>query len=100
MRAVFPAIAFAALSLSLGFSVVMAPPAKGELAVVFPPLTDEMTAWAIVRSAGAQMVGPTQFPNIVVAYAPDQRSQDRMRQLGALFFLAAKGLCSTPAQQV
>lgn len=97
MRSVIPAMAFAAISSSLAFAATMAPPERGELAVVFPAFTDEMTAWSIVRAAGGQVVGPTHFSNIVVAYAPDNATRDHMREMGALFFLAAKGLCSTPA---
>lgn len=100
MRSALPALAFAALTATLGIAATMAPPDTGVLAVVFPVMTDEVTAWSIVQSAGGQVVGPTQYSNIVVVYSPDIATRDRMRQLGALFFLAAKGLCSTPAQQV
>lgn len=82
------------------FAGTMLPPRTGEMAVVFPVLTDELTAWALVREAGGLLVAPTQLPNVVVAYAPDDSFQDRVRSLGALFFVAAQGLCAPSRQDV
>ncbi len=93
-KQMLPAVVFAMLSLGVGFTLTMAPPARGEIAVVFPPTTDEVTAWSLVREAGGLIVGPTRFSNIVVAYAPNENFQHRARQLGALFFTAARGLCA------
>lgn len=94
-----PAVLFALLSAGAVVGVTMAPRSTGEMAVVFPPLTDELTAWAIVREAGGLIVSPTQLSNIVVAYAPDDQFQNRVRKLGALFFVAARGLCGPAAVQ-
>lgn len=67
------------------------------MAIVFPPNTSEVVAWSLVQQAGGLVVGPTTLPNIVVAYAPDEHFQTRARQLGALFFVAARGLCASVA---
>ncbi|MET3928093.1 hypothetical protein [Devosia sp. 2618] len=67
------------------------------MAIVFPPNTDELAAWSVVQQAGGLVVGPTALSNIVVAYAPDEEFQTRARQLGALFFIAARGLCASVA---
>ena len=97
LRALLPAALLALATASIAVGATMAPPATGQMAVVFPPLTDELTAWAIVHEAGGLVVGPTTLANIVVAYAPDDQFQNRARQLGALFFVAAQGLCASVA---
>lgn len=94
-----PAVLLALFSAGAVAGTAMAPKAVGEMAVVFPPLTDEITAWAIIRQAGGLIVSPTQLSNIVVAYAPDDQFQTRVRELGALFFVAAKGICGPVAVQ-
>jgi|GEM_PF-1041668 hypothetical protein len=88
-----PAILFAAFS-ALALATPMPAPERGEMAIVFPPFTSEETAWALVRQAGGSLVAPTRLPNVVVAYAPDSGFQQRMSEMGALFFLAAAGLCA------
>lgn len=88
-----PAILFAAFS-AFALAAPMPAPGKGEMAVVFPPFTSEETAWALVRQAGGSLVAPTRFPSVVVAYAPDSGFQQRISEMGALFFLAAAGLCA------
>lgn len=94
LRDFVPAILFSALTVATILSATLAAPPKGEMAVVFPPMTSELTAWALVREAGGMIVSPTQLSNIVVAYAPDETFQTRVRALGALFFLTATGLCA------
>ena len=94
MRQFAPALIFSTVSFVLIAAFMLAPQAKGEMAVAFPPCTSEETAWSIVRQAGGYAVGPTQLPNIVVAYAGDADFQRRARDLGALFFLNATGLCA------
>ena len=93
-RDFLPAVVFTLLSGVVVFTATMQPPAKGEMAVVFPPATSELTAWALVRQAGGLIVSPTRLSNVVVAYAPDTGFETRVRQLGALFLFAAKGLCA------
>lgn len=94
MRQFAPALMFSTLSVVLVIAFMLAPKAKGEMAVAFAPFTSEQTAWAIVRAAGGYAVGPTRLPNIVVAYADNADFQQRARSLGALFFLKASGLCA------
>jgi hypothetical protein len=71
-----------------------APPARGEVAVVFPPGTSEQSAYHAIRQAGGRFVAPTRLGNIVVAHADDPAFADRVRGLGALLLLAAHGLCA------
>ena len=92
--AFIPAIGFALFVGLLFVTQTMAPPARGQMAVVFAPLTDELTAWALVRQAGGLVVGPTRLPNVVVAFAPDDAFAARITGLGALFTLSARGLCA------
>ncbi|MBE7732336.1 hypothetical protein [Devosia faecipullorum] len=72
----------------------MRAPETGEMAVIFPPFTTEETAWAIVRDAGGAFVAPTRIPNIIVAHTNDTGFQRRVQEMGAIFFLAANGLCA------
>lgn len=88
-----PALLFAAFS-AAALAAPMHAPETGEMAVIFPPFTTEETAWALVRDAGGAFVAPTRIPNIVVVHAPDDGFQHRMRDMGAVFFLAANGLCA------
>lgn len=88
-----PALLFAAFS-ALALAAPQRAPETGQMAVVFPPFTSEETAWAIVRQAGGSLVAPTRLPNVVVAHAADSGFQTRVGALGALFFLAATGLCA------
>lgn len=88
-----PALLFAAFS-ALALAAPLRAPETGEMAIVFPPFTSEETAWAIVRQAGGSLVAPTRLPNVVVAYASDSGFQERISALGALFFVAATGLCA------
>ncbi len=94
MRDFLPAIAFSILASLAAFSTTMAAPETGEMAVVFPPFTEETHAWAIIRAAGAQVVAPTQIGNVVVVHADQADFQTRARVLGALFFVKAEGLCA------
>ena len=71
-----------------------APPSEGEMAVVFPAGTSEQSAYYTILQAGGRFVGPTRLSNIVVAYGADTGFADRVRAAGALFLLAAHGLCA------
>lgn len=99
IRDFVPAIAFTLLFTGTVYGATMLPPPAGEMAVVFPLMTSELTAWALVREAGGLIVAPTKLPNVVVAYAPDETFQSRVQSLGALFFFAAKGLCAPAAER-
>lgn len=88
-----PAFAFALLSAAL-LAAPQAADDMGEMAVIFPPFTSEITAWDRVREAGGYVVGPTRFSNIVVVYTDDPAFKHRVSQLGALWFTQATGLCA------
>ena len=94
MRQFLPAVLFSVGAAAIGLQGIIATPARGAVAVAFPPFTSEATAWAIVRDAGGSLVGPTRLPNVVVAFAPDAQFQERARALGAWFFVNAPGLCA------
>ncbi len=94
-----PALLLSAFVLVVAGMAAYAPPARGEMAVVFPPGTSEQSAYGAIRAAGGSFVGPTHFDNIVVAYASDTGFADRVRATGALLLLAAHGLCApTPPE--
>lgn len=92
--AVFPALVLSAFVFVTAAAAAYAPPGRGEMAVVFPPGTTETSAYYAVLAAGGRFVGPTHLGNIVVAYAADTGFADRIRASGALFLLAAYGLCA------
>jgi hypothetical protein len=92
--ALLPAALVAVFALSAGAVAGYAPPATGEMAVVFPPWVDEAQGLAGILAAGGKIVGPTRFGNIVVAYGPDAGFGARVRAAGAWLVLAGTGLCS------
>jgi hypothetical protein len=93
-----PAAAVTALALAGGAVAGYAPPPKGEMAVVFPPWLGEAGALARVIGAGGEVVGPSRFGNIVVAYAPDAGFSERVRSAGAWLTMAGTAfLCSPDA---
>jgi hypothetical protein len=89
-----PALLLSAFVFAVVAIGTYAPPAHGEMAVVFAPGTSEQTAYYTVLAAGGRFVGPTRLDNIVVAYAADAGFAERVRVAGALFLLAAHGLCA------
>lgn len=64
------------------------------MAVVFPFGTDQVTAYRIVLADGGRFVGGSKFSNIVIAYATDAGFAGRVQASGALFTMAARGLCA------
>lgn len=89
-----PAVLLSALVFAVGAVAFYLPPAQGEMAVIFPFGTDEATAYALILEDGGRFVAPSRFANVVIAYAADPGFADRIRASGALFTLAAHGLCS------
>ena len=87
-----PALLLAACGLLVGVVGFYAPPATGEMAVVFAPGTSERTAFYAIVQAGGRFVAPTRLDNIVIAYAGPGVAE-RVRAFGGLFTLAAHGLC-------
>ncbi len=94
-----PALLIGAISLIIGGAAFYAPPSIGQMAVVFPFGTDQVTAYKIVLADGGSFVGGSKFQNIVIAYAPDAGFAHRVQASGALFTLAARGLCA-PATEL
>ena len=62
--------------------------------MVFPPGTGEKAVYFAILSAGGRFVAPTRLDNIAVAYADTSDFTERVRALGGLFTLAARGLCT------
>jgi hypothetical protein len=92
------AVSIALLALGMGTAVSYAPPAEGQMAVVFRPGVGEAAAFGAIVSAGGKIIGPSRFGNIVVVFAPDRGFSQRIRAAGALFTIAAQGLCSPDRQ--
>lgn len=92
--ALLPAIAVALLALGGGAVAGYAPPAEGQMAVVFAPWVDEGQALRTIIAAGGRYVGPSRFGNIVIAYGLDPEFDARVRAGGAWLTVAAEGLCS------
>ena len=59
MRDFVPALVFSLAVLLITFTTVAAAPEQGEMAVVFPPFTNEQAAWSAILEAGGFVVGPT-----------------------------------------
>lgn len=93
-KGLLPAVLLSGLVFAAGAVAFYLPPAKGEMAVVFPFGTDEATAYALILADGGRFVAPSRFSNVVIAYADDTGFAGRVRASGALFTLAAHGLCS------
>jgi hypothetical protein len=97
--ALLPAVLVAIVALGGGAAASYAPPAVGQMAVVFAPWMPEGQALQIIMAAGGRIVGPSRFDNIEIAYATDSEFTTRVRAAGAWFTFAAEGLCS-PRPQV
>jgi hypothetical protein len=93
LLALLPALLVALVTLVAGTASAYAPPATGEMAVVFPPWTNEVEAFEVVARAGGLLVGPSRFGNIVIALATDSGFAARVAQHGALFTTNATGIC-------
>ena len=89
-----PAAFVAILALGGGALASYAPPAEGQMAVVFAPWVSEAQGLGIIIAAGGRIVGPSRFANIDVAFATDPGFAARVRAAGAWFTFAAEGLCS------
>lgn len=96
--ALLPSLLLGSAAILVTLASLYAPPARGEVAVVFPFGTRSDAAIALIAEAGGRLVSTTQLDNIVVAFATDPQFLDRVRALGALFGFAGQGLC-TPAKE-
>lgn len=97
---ILPALGLSFCVLVFGAAAVYAPPARGEMAIVFPPGTSERDAYGAIVSSGGKIVGTSRFQNIVVAYAQDEGFRSRIIEHGGWFTLAATGLCSSADQEL
>ena len=95
-QGLLPALLLSGAVMVVAVIAFYAPPAQGEMAVVFPFGTDNKTAYALILAEGGRFVSASQFSNIAIAYAMDPGFAARIRMSGALFTLAAHGLCAPP----
>jgi hypothetical protein len=93
-----PALLIAFIAFAAGFAAFYAPPRIGEMGVVFAPWTSEAEAIGAVVAAGGRLVNSSRLSNVLVAYAFDEAFEARVRERGAWFTVAARGLCG-PAEQ-
>ena len=93
-RQMLPAVSVAAFAGIIGFAALHAPPAAGEMGVVFAPWVSQGEAMGAIVAAGGRIVDSSRLSNVVIAYAPDEGFQARIREYGAWFAVAAVGLCS------
>lgn len=94
IKALVPALLIAFFALMAEAAFFYAPPIQGQMAVVFPPNTSEITAFTAVTNAGGSFIGTSRFSNIIIVNAPDAKFRQRISNHGGWFTLAAQGLCS------
>ncbi|MCF4098697.1 hypothetical protein [Maritalea mediterranea] len=86
----------ALMVIMMGFAVVglAKAPDTGEMAVVFSPFESEERQLARIVSAGAYYVGPSRLGNVQVVIIDNADGREKLKALGAWFFVAADGLCA------
>lgn len=89
-----PAAAVALFTLVIAGAAVHAPPEAGEMGVVFAPWTSQREAMGAVVAAGGRIVDSSRLSNVIVAYGFDEGFDERVREHGAWFTVAAIGLCA------
>ena len=89
-----PAVGVAIFAGIIGLVAFHTPPATGEMGVVFAPWVSQGEAMGAVVAAGGRIVDSSRLSNVIIAYAPDEGFQARVREYGAWFAVAAVGLCS------
>lgn len=89
-----PAIVVGLVTAVVGSAALYAPPSTGEMGVVFAPWTDQRQVASAIVAAGGRIVDSSRLPNVMIAYALDEDFQSRVRQEGAWFTVAARGLCA------
>lgn len=93
IRDILPAILFSGLAAILGVAGYMRAPQYGELAVVFPPWMDSNVIVQSIVQSGAQFVSPSKLPSVFVIRLETEQTKRRLSESGALFFVAATGIC-------
>jgi hypothetical protein len=89
-----PAAAVAIFTGIIGFAALHAPPQAGEMGVVFPPWVSQAEAVGAIVAAGGRIVDTSRLNNVVIAYGLDETFQEKVRDHGAWFTVAAIGLCA------
>ena len=89
-----PAAAVAIFSGIIGFAALYGPPQTGEMGVVFAPWVSQAEAMGAIVAAGGRIVDASRLNNVVIAYGLDETFQDKVRDHGAWFTVAATGLCA------
>ena len=89
-----PAAVVALFTLIIAIAAVHTPPEEGEMGVVFAPWTSQSEAMGAVVAAGGRIVNSSRLSNVVVAYGLDEGFDERVRERGAWFTVAAIGLCA------
>lgn len=100
IRDILLAVLFSLFAAALGLFGYLQPPAKGEMAVVFPPWTDERQIVQAIVLSGARIVGPTRIAGTYVAIIDSPEQFEFLHQSGAIFFTAARGICGPIKQAV
>ena len=95
--ALLPAFAVALVTAIIAMAALYAPPATGQVGVVFAPWVGEVEAAGVVVAAGGRLANSSRFSNVLVAVATDEGFHARVRAAGALFTVSAFGLCGPDA---
>ncbi|AVX04272.1 hypothetical protein MXMO3_01746 [Maritalea myrionectae] len=93
LSAFLPAMALMVVMFGFGVVGLAKAPDTGEMAVVFPPFQSEADYMSRIVASGAYYVAPSRIANIHVVKVNDATTRARLGELGALFFLAANGIC-------
>lgn len=97
LLALLPAFAVALVTALAAMVTLYAPPATGQVGVVFAPWVSEVQAASAVFAAGGKLANSSRFANVLVAVATDEGFHARVRAAGALFTVSALGLCGPDA---
>ena len=95
--ALLPAVLVTVVTAATAMAVLYAPPATGQVGVVFAPWVSETEAAGVVVAAGGKLANSSRFSNILVAVATDAGFHARVRAAGAWFTVSALGLCGPAA---
>lgn len=92
-RSFLPAVVLMVVMLGFGVAGLLKAPDVGEMAVVFPPFRSEADYMSRIVEAGAYYVAPSRIANVHVVKVDSAEARARLTELGAMFFLAANGIC-------
>jgi hypothetical protein len=94
------AILFSLVAAMMGLVGYLQPPSNGEMAVIFPPWTDDNQIVHAIILSGAKIVGPARAAGVFVVVIDNEDQQEKLKQSGALLFAAARGICGPIEQAV